>query len=233
LTNHSASNRDDLPDTELLAESDTEVIAPTSRTTSSAKQSGLRKRCDTQGSVLGRAGADSVRRARAPSGEKMAVRAWPIGTRASLLIGLAATLALIGAGGYYRWKSGADAALNEMLPPPPEVAVKEADSERISRIIGAAELHMRVGRFTEPEGSNAYVAYSEVLRLDPANPQALEGMQKIAQHYLDAARAAIKNDRSRRALAEIQHALTLFPENVELRALRDRITEDATAQPSD
>ena len=101
------------------------------------------------------------------------------------------------------------------------------ESERISRILAAAELHMRVGRLTEPEGSNAYVAYSEVLRLDPDNPQALEGMQAIAQHYLDAARKVAEDDGSSQALVDIQHALQLFPENVELRALRDQVAEAA------
>lgn len=77
------------------------------------------------------------------------------------------------------------------------------------------------------------MAYSEVLRLDSANPRALEGMQMIAEHYLDAARAAVKDEGSLQALAELQHALTLFPDNLELRALRDRMIEDATAQPAD
>ncbi len=56
--------------------------------------------------------------------------------------------------------------------------------EKVDRLLLVAEVHMEVGRLTEPQGSNAYEAYKLVLEIDPDNQQATEGLRWIEQQLI-------------------------------------------------
>jgi serine/threonine protein kinase len=60
-------------------------------------------------------------------------------------------------------------------------ALDPALQEKVDRLLQVAEVHMEVGRLTEPQGSNAYEAYKLVLDIDPDNRQAEEGLHRIEQ----------------------------------------------------
>ena len=53
--------------------------------------------------------------------------------------------------------------------------------EKVDHLLQVAEVHIEVGRLTEPQGSNAYEAYKMVLEIDPDNRQAAEGLRWIDQ----------------------------------------------------
>ena len=55
--------------------------------------------------------------------------------------------------------------------------------DKISRRLEAAEVHLMVGYITAPPGSNAYDAYKQVLAINPYDPHAKAGLDKIADHY--------------------------------------------------
>jgi serine/threonine-protein kinase PpkA len=60
-------------------------------------------------------------------------------------------------------------------------ALDPALQEKVDRLLKVAEVHMEVGRLTEPKGSNAYEAFKLVLEIDPNNRQAEEGLRQIEQ----------------------------------------------------
>ncbi|MEN8129419.1 MAG: serine/threonine-protein kinase [Pseudomonadota bacterium] len=53
--------------------------------------------------------------------------------------------------------------------------------QRIDSLLEVAEVHILVGRLTQPPGSNAYEAYHMVLEIDPENSHALQGLRDIEQ----------------------------------------------------
>ena len=73
------------------------------------------------------------------------------------------------------------------------IHLSHEQQDKISRLLEVAEVHLMVGRITEPPGSNAYDAYKQVLEIDPNNPQAKAGLFKIADHYEKLARESLKS----------------------------------------
>ena len=53
----------------------------------------------------------------------------------------------------------------------------------INMLLSHAELQMTDSHLMEPPGANAYQSYRNVLDIDPHNEQALEGLEKIADHF--------------------------------------------------
>jgi len=51
--------------------------------------------------------------------------------------------------------------------------------KRIDRLLKVADAHLKMGRLTEPRGSNAYEAYKSVLAIDARNEQALAGLAQV------------------------------------------------------
>jgi hypothetical protein len=72
------------------------------------------------------------------------------------------------------------------------------------------------GRLMLPAGRNAYELYQQVLRLDPENAVALEGVQEIALRYITMADAAIKGASFDNAEQYIARASRLGPDLPEL-----------------
>jgi len=108
-------------------------------------------------------------------------------------------------------------------PPIPAPVLEVATQDKISRILEVADLHLQVGRLSEPEGSNAYAAYQEVLQLQPGNSQARAGLEQIAAAYVTAARSELDRGDSRAAMAEVAQGLALFPGHPDLSAIERRI----------
>jgi len=65
----------------------------------------------------------------------------------------------------------------------PFTELLQSDQEKVLSLLEIADAHMMVQRYTEPPGSNAHVAYSQVLDIHPGNPQALVGLSRIADVY--------------------------------------------------
>lgn len=59
---------------------------------------------------------------------------------------------------------------------------KKHESE-VQTLLQRAEQQMRAGQLTKPPGDSAYETYRQVLRLDPQNAVAKDGIAKIVAHY--------------------------------------------------
>jgi len=106
----------------------------------------------------------------------------------------------------------------------PTPALDPETRAKIERILNMADLHYQIGRLTEPAGSNAYAAYQAVLELQPDNQRALQGLRKIADHYLQQVREKVAQGQLKPALSDVEYALKLFPRDGRLLREKDRIS---------
>jgi serine/threonine protein kinase/TPR repeat protein len=77
----------------------------------------------------------------------------------------------------------------------PAPTASTAPTESIAELLAAAEADIAALRLTNPSGNNAFERYQVVLTRDPDNPQAQQGLERIAQRYVELAeQAAIRGD---------------------------------------
>jgi len=69
------------------------------------------------------------------------------------------------------------------------IALREKE-ELIQRLLAAAKSAYAVGAFTHPDGDNAADRYREVLKLRPNQPEAVAGLDRIADLFVNEARRA-------------------------------------------
>ncbi len=107
----------------------------------------------------------------------------------------------------------------------PKVAVQLSpeQQQKIKDLLELATIHADVGYLTAPTGSNALWAYQEVLKIDPYNQTAMQGIIKLAdmleQHAWEAYES---NDRSL-ALKKVQEGLEAHPSHKGLLSLREKL----------
>jgi serine/threonine protein kinase len=95
--------------------------------------------------------------------------------------------------------------------------------QKIKDFLELASIHTDVGYLTAPTGSNALWAYQEVLKIDPYNQQAKEGMIKIADLLEQQAWEAYeKNDRPT-ALKKVQEGLEAYSSHKGLLSLQEKL----------
>jgi serine/threonine-protein kinase len=107
-----------------------------------------------------------------------------------------------------------------------KVTTEPIDAEtqaQIEQLLEVAGFHVDADRLTEPIGSNAAENYQRVLRLDPSNAQAREGLQRIAGHYKQLAEEALAQGRDNAARQHIQFGLSAVPDYSPLLELQRRL----------
>lgn len=86
-----------------------------------------------------------------------------------------------------------------------------AKAERIIGLLSEAEQHLATLRYTLPIGDNALDTYRKVLKLDPDNTQALQGIEHIRSSFLRWAGSARARGDLTRARRHLETALTIDP----------------------
>ena len=116
-----------------------------------------------------------------------------------------------------------------LLPPTlveaPKVAVQLSpeQQQKIKDLLELASIHADVGYLTAPTGSNALWAYREVLKIDPYNKAATQGVMGIADTLEQQAWEAYeRNDRST-ALKKVQEGLEANPSHKGLLSLKEKL----------
>ncbi len=102
-------------------------------------------------------------------------------------------------------------------------SARRAPDPQIAAGLKAAEQHLRAWNLTAPPGRNAYDAYRKVLKIDPGNAQAQEGIKKVADRYADLADKEIKRGNPDKAMGFIKTGLGVDAANRRLWALREKI----------
>ncbi|QPK63466.1 serine/threonine protein kinase [Methylomonas sp. LL1] len=117
-----------------------------------------------------------------------------------------------------------------MIAPPtvveaPKVAIQLSaeQQQKIKDLLELASIHADVGYLTAPTGSNALWAYQEILKIDPYNKSATQGIIKIADTLEQQAWEAYeRNDRSA-ALKKVLEGLEAHPAHKGLLSLREKL----------
>jgi len=114
---------------------------------------------------------------------------------------------------------------NKQVSDVPKVAVEltPEQAQKVKDLLELADIHFDVGYLTAPTGSNALWAYQEVLKIDPYNKAAFDGINKIADALEQQAWEFYeKNDRSE-ALKKVQEGLEVNPAHKGLLSLREKL----------
>lgn len=108
--------------------------------------------------------------------------------------------------------------------PPAESLAEDASAPppktEIEQLLTDAQLQIDNRRLTAPASGNALRTYQRVLELEPNNPVAIEGIQRIATHYQDIAKQSLLQGRTDESLAYINRGLRAAPKNEALLNIR-------------
>lgn len=114
----------------------------------------------------------------------------------------------------------------ESIPAVAFDTLSQEKQEEILALLEIADAHMMVQRYTDPPGSNAYIAYLKVLELHPSNPQALAGLDKIADAYVNLAKGYSQNENYQMATSLVKEGLDIRPGHKALLKLQERLKKD-------
>lgn len=108
---------------------------------------------------------------------------------------------------------------------PKAVAVQLNDEQRakVKDLLDLAEVHFDVGYLTAPSGSNALWAYREVLKIDPYNKDAVQGMLKVADALEQSAWESFERGDQPDSLKKVMDGLEAVPDHKGLLALRGKL----------
>lgn len=107
----------------------------------------------------------------------------------------------------------------------PKVALEltPEQNQKIKDLLELADIHFDVGYLVAPTGSNAFWAYQEVLKIDPYNKAAIDGINKVADTLEQQAWEFYeKSDRSE-ALKRVQEGLEVNPAHKGLLSLQEKL----------
>jgi serine/threonine-protein kinase PpkA len=116
----------------------------------------------------------------------------------------------------------------ELLELRDQITSRHADS--IQTLLKKAEQQFVSSQLTEPKGGNAFESYKEVLRMDPANQKAREGLRMIVQHYQTLAEGRQQAGSLQEALVLANQGLKVDPDNGGLLVQRKAILVALQAQ---
>jgi len=157
------------------------------------------------------------REARTPTAEEFIA---DLQRRSSLFYGIwagaAAVVIAIGAQVYLDLQ-------NRKEPPKVMAKLSAEQSAKVADLLELADIHFEVGYLTAPTGANALWAYREVLKIDPYNETAINGIQKIANTLeLDAWKLFEQGDRVE-SLKKVFEGLDAVPDDEGLLKLKAKL----------
>ncbi len=109
---------------------------------------------------------------------------------------------------------------------PPRPAAPAQDP--VERLLARCREHHEAKRLTTPANRNAADCYTDVLRLDPANRQALAGLERIEATYVTWTRSALSKGQIGKARNYLSRLERLNPTNPRLLTLAAAIDEAST-----
>ena len=155
---------------------------------------------------------------------------------------VASLIVLLMAGGVYFWSIYEQEQIPSVATTPDNIPTKTpienskpqtiksaiSKTELINNLLQKASHAMTTKKFTTPDGDNAFKYYSNVLKLDKNNKDALKGINSIAERYHDLAEAQFKSQNLTKALDLISTGLMISPEHQKLIALNKKIKHHDT-----
>ena len=100
-------------------------------------------------------------------------------------------------------------------PVPKEPALSPEEAE-LARLLTAAEADVKARRLTSPAGNNAWEKYQHVLRLSPAHPEAMAGMERVIESYMELFGASVEQEEFEQAESYLERIRDLHPDSPSL-----------------
>ena len=114
--------------------------------------------------------------------------------------------------------------------PARELPVQEDEPDQVETLLTLAEQDMQANRLTLPRGRNAFERYREVLKIEPGNQIAKQGLRSVATRKMAIIEKAIRNRNFDRAQKHLDHMKELLPENRKIKRLDNLIRNARNAQ---
>ena len=106
---------------------------------------------------------------------------------------------------------------------PPEKA-------EVARLLAAAEADLKARRLTSPAGNNAWDRYQQVLELEPTNPNAIKGIERVIGSYMELFGAAIEQEDFDKAAGYLAKIRELHPDSPVLEEGEQRLQDAKKAR---
>ena len=104
----------------------------------------------------------------------------------------------------------------EVEHPVSKEPVLSAEEAEVSRLLAAAEADLKARRLTSPAGNNAWDRYQQVLGIDPANPDAIRGMERVIGSYMELFGTAVEQEDFDQAESYLERIRNLHPDSPSL-----------------
>ena len=109
-----------------------------------------------------------------------------------------------------------------------ELKSKLGELDRTAEISGFIDLgHQRLSEnlLTTPAGASASDAFNDALKIDPSNAQALDGLMKIANRYVDLIGTALRTNNLAKGKQYLDSLEVLDSSHVAIQPLKDRLSD--------
>ena len=97
-------------------------------------------------------------------------------------------------------------------PASKEPALSPEEAE-VGRLLAAAEADLKARRLTSPAGNNAWDRYQRVLEIDPTNPEAINGIGRVIEGYMELFGAALEQEDLDKAAGYLAKIRELHPDS--------------------
>lgn len=109
-------------------------------------------------------------------------------------------------------------------PPPASAGSVEPTAERtLDNPLRLAKLAYDAGMLVEPEEYSAWTLYSQVVKSDPSNAEAIEGLTKVADDLVRRGETALDQGRFDDARATAERIRAVLPDHAGAKTLADKI----------
>jgi serine/threonine-protein kinase PpkA len=105
-------------------------------------------------------------------------------------------------------------------------ATRHGSNPGIPGLLDNAEQALAEYRLRTPAGDSAYDHYTKILTLDPGNPQAQAGLDRIAELYSSLAEKQLAAGHARHAGVYVRRGLQIEPDHPTLLALAEQVREE-------
>jgi formylglycine-generating enzyme required for sulfatase activity len=125
-----------------------------------------------------------------------------------------------------RFTAGAQALIAKLRPSPPvlpKLSPKPDPMAALNQQLTLCRRHLDANRLTTGTGGTALDCYQDILKQQPGNTQALDGLDAISAKYLGWAESNLKRKRYQKAAGYLAKAEAILPESPRLAALQERL----------
>ena len=101
-----------------------------------------------------------------------------------------------------------------------QIDEKQTENKQVVAWLSDAKNHIKNNRYTSPENKNAFSVYNKILKQQPANQQALDGLKNIQQHYSALFNKHIARSQLKRAERDIDVMKKISAPSSSIRAMQ-------------